>query len=98
MIALDESTDDDADSLPIQVRSSEPIVVERGLYQRGDDQRGMSNALGVPSADGVRVPPDPLAASADEVDLGEVDDTDARRRGARRRPATSSSPSRTRRS
>ncbi len=55
--------------LSLVVTSSEPIVAERGLYRVGADRRGMSNAVGVPSRQGLRWPADPFAAP--EV----VDDT-----------------------
>lgn len=61
------------DDLSVVVTSSEPIVVERGLYRVGEDERGMSNAVGVPAPEGLRIPPDPLDAEV-EADLG--DDTD----------------------
>ncbi|MDZ7675263.1 MAG: DUF5719 family protein [Acidimicrobiales bacterium] len=69
VISLDESTND-SESLPLVVSSSEPIVVERGLYQRGDDQRGMSNAVGIPSPEGLRAPADPLEAGGEDTDVG----------------------------
>jgi len=56
--------------LAIVVRASEPVVVERVLAQTGDDQRGLSLAVGVPSPEGRRTPPDPLEAA------GTVDDGD----------------------
>ncbi len=52
--------------LTLVVSSSEPVVAERGLYRVGADQRGMSNAVGVPSAEGMRPPADPFAAPAAE--------------------------------
>lgn len=58
------------DDLSIVVTSSEPIVVERGLYRVGADQRGMSNAVGVPAPEGLRIPADPLDATLD-VDVGD---------------------------
>jgi hypothetical protein len=48
--------------LAVIVRATEPIVVERVLAQVGDDQRGISLAVGVPSPEGVRVPADPVDA------------------------------------
>ena len=59
--------------LALVVASSEPIVVERGLYRVGDDVRGMSMSVGVPSPEGLRAPGDPLAVETD-VDLGDVTD------------------------
>ena len=59
--------------LTLVVTSSEPIVAERGLYHVGADQRGMSNAVGVPSTDGLRSPADPFAVPAPE----DVPDTQA---------------------
>ena len=56
--------------LPLLVTSSEPVVVERGMYRVGRDQRGMSNAVGVPSELGIRLPIDPLEAPVTD-DLGE---------------------------
>lgn len=53
--------------LPIVVTSSEPIVVERARYQVGEEERGMSNAVGVPSPVGLRVPADPLDAATEPV-------------------------------
>lgn len=71
LVSLDENTESDA--LPLEVRSTEPIVVERGLYQVGDE-RGMSNAVGIPGTAGLRAPADPLAAVDEDIDVGEVDD------------------------
>ena len=64
------------EQLPIVVTSTEPVVVERGLYEVGED-RGISNAVGIPSPEGLRRPLDPLDAPVED-DLGEVptDDTD----------------------
>ena len=59
-------------ALPLVVTSTEPIVVERGLYEVGEDVRGISNAIGVPSPEGMRMPADPLAVPIPD-DLGEVD-------------------------
>ncbi len=59
--------------LTLVVTSSEPIVAERGLYRVGKDQRGMSNAVGVPSTEGMRPPADPFATAAPE----DVPDTTA---------------------
>lgn len=70
VIPLDESTD--SETLPLQVRSTEPIVAERGFYRVGEDERGMSNAIGVPSAAGLRMPADPLEAQG-PTDLGDGD-------------------------
>lgn len=72
VVSLDENTD--SDSLPLEVRSTEPIVVERGLYRVSDDDRGMSNAVGVPGPQGLRPPPDPLDAVPEDIDVGELDD------------------------
>ncbi|WP_436792953.1 DUF5719 family protein [Actinospongicola halichondriae] len=72
VVSLDENTD--SGTLPLEVRSTEPIVVERGLYRVGDDDRGMSNAVGVPGPEGLRAPIDPLDAAAPEVDVGELND------------------------
>ncbi len=63
--------------LPLLVRASEPLVAERGLYRSGEEERGMSNAVGVPDPDGVRFPGDPLEVEVD-ADLGDDDlDLDA---------------------
>lgn len=75
VVSLDEATDSAA--LPLEVRSTEPIVVERGLYRVGEEERGMTNAVGVPGPDGLRIPIDPLEAVPDDVDVGELDDPDA---------------------
>jgi hypothetical protein len=65
------------DDLAIVVRATEPIVVERVLAELGEDQRGLSIAVGVPSPEGARVPADPVDAAAD-VDLGdELDEAPA---------------------
>jgi hypothetical protein len=56
--------------LAIVVRATEPVVVERVLVQTGRKQRGFSLAVGIPSPDGRRVPPDPVEA-AGQVDVGE---------------------------
>lgn len=56
--------------LSVVVRATEPIVVERILAQVGEEQRGISLAVGVPSPEGMRVPADPVDAAA-ELDLGE---------------------------
>jgi hypothetical protein len=62
-------------ALPLVVTSTEPIVVERGLYEVGEDERGISNAIGVPSPDGMRMPVDPLTVPIPE-DLGDAGETD----------------------
>lgn len=64
------------DDLSIVVTSSEPLVVERGLYRVGEEQRGMSNAVGVPSSDGLRLPVDPLEADVN-FDPGTDDPLDS---------------------
>lgn len=77
VISLDENTE--STELPLEVQATEPIVVERGLYQVGDESRGMSNAVGVPGPQGLRPPPDPLDAVPEDVDVGDPDagdDTD----------------------
>lgn len=71
LVALDENTESDA--LPLKVRSTEPIVVERGLYLVGEDRRGMSNSVGVPGPTGLRLPLDPLEAVPEEIDVGDDD-------------------------
>jgi hypothetical protein len=58
------------DDLAVVVRSTEPVVVERVLAQLGDDQRGISLAVGVPSPEGTRVPPDPVDEGL-AADLGD---------------------------
>lgn len=58
------------DDLAVVVRATEPVVVERILAQLGEDQRGISLAVGVPSPDGVRVPADPVDLGL-EADLGD---------------------------
>ncbi|HEY1116333.1 MAG TPA: hypothetical protein VGE43_01425, partial [Acidimicrobiales bacterium] len=58
------------DDLAIVVRATEPIVAERILAQVGEEQRGISLAVGVPSPEGARVPADPVDATAD-LDLGD---------------------------
>jgi hypothetical protein len=58
------------DDLAIVVRATEPIVVERVLAQIGEDQRGLSLAVGVPSPEGARTPADPVDAVG-ELDVGE---------------------------
>ncbi len=60
------------DDLALLVRSTEPIVVERGLYRVGEDARGASNSVGIPSRAGLRLPGDPLDVELD-VDLGDDD-------------------------
>jgi hypothetical protein len=56
---------EEVEDLAVVVASTEPVVVERNLYLVGDDQRGISAAVGVPSPLEIRRPPDPLAAGAD---------------------------------
>lgn len=56
--------------LAVVVRSTEPVVVERVLAQVSAEQRGLSLAVGVPSPDGARVPPDPLETDV-PLDLGD---------------------------
>lgn len=56
--------------LAVVVRSTEPVVVERTLAQVGEDHRGISTAVGVPSPDGARIPPDPVDLGLD-ADLGD---------------------------
>ncbi len=75
VVSLDENTESAA--LPLEVRSTEPIVVERGLYRVGEEERGMSNAVGVPGPEGLRAPVDPLEAVPDEIDVGELDDQES---------------------
>jgi hypothetical protein len=58
------------DDLSVVVRATEPVVVERTLAQVGEDSRGISAAVGVPSPDGARVPPDPVDVGLD-ADLGD---------------------------
>ena len=58
------------EQLPLVVTSSEPVVVERGLYKVGDD-RGISNSVGIPSEDGLRLPLDPFDVEVEE-DLGDA--------------------------
>ncbi|MGK2929769.1 MAG: DUF5719 family protein [Acidimicrobiales bacterium] len=60
--------------LALVVTSSEPIVAERSLYRLGDDERGITSAVGVPSPVGLRLPPDPLAASVDVGDAPQEDE------------------------
>ncbi len=57
------------DDLAIVVRATEPIVAERILARAGQEDRGVSLAVGVPSPEGMRVPPDPVDAAAD-LDVG----------------------------
>lgn len=52
----------------VVITSSEPVVVERGLYPVGDD-RGVSNAIGVPSPEGMRAPAEEIEGDVD-ADLG----------------------------
>lgn len=58
------------EDLAVVVRATEPVVVERILAQVGDEQRGISLAVGIPSPDGIRVPADPVDVGLD-ADLGE---------------------------
>ncbi|MCO8127573.1 hypothetical protein NHL50_10185 [Acidimicrobiia bacterium EGI L10123] len=58
------------DDLAVVVRATEPVVVERILAQLGEEQRGISLAVGVPSPDGARVPADPVDLGV-EADLGD---------------------------
>ena len=74
VVSLDENTD--SANLPLEVQSTEPIVVERGLYRVGDEERGMSNAIGIPGPDGLRTPIDPLDAVPEDIDVGGLDDPD----------------------
>lgn len=60
--------------LPLVVRASEPVVAERGLYRIGADDRGTSNAVGIPGPDGLRVPGDALQAVPDDLDVGDLDE------------------------
>jgi hypothetical protein len=67
------------DDLAIVVRATEPVVVERILAQVGEDQRGISLAVGVPSPEGIRVPADPVEVAADPAagdDLEDAPSTD----------------------
>ena len=72
IVSLDENTD--SANLPLEVASTEPIVVERGLYRVGEEERGMTNAVGVPGPEGLRIPIDPLDAVPEDIDVGEADD------------------------
>jgi hypothetical protein len=56
--------------LAIVVRATEPVVAERVLAQVTAERRGLSLAVGIPSPDGARVPPDPLENDA-PLDLGD---------------------------
>lgn len=71
VISLDENTE--STELPLEVQATEPIVAERGLYEVGEEARGMSNAVGVPGPQGLRPPPDPLVAVPEEIDVGDPD-------------------------
>lgn len=62
------------DDLAIVVRATEPVVAERILAQVGDEQRGISLAVGVPSPEGSRVPPDPVDGGAGDDLGGELED------------------------
>jgi hypothetical protein len=53
------------DDLAVVVRATEPVVVERVLAQLGEEERGLSLAIGVPSPEGIRVPADPVDVAAD---------------------------------
>lgn len=60
--------------LAVVVRASEPVVVERILADTGDDARGISLTVGIPSPDGTRIPPDAVIIEVED-DLGsELDD------------------------
>lgn len=61
--------------LSLVVTSTEPVVVERSLYLLGEEERGITSSVGVPSPGGVRLPPDPLAQGS-ETDLGDVPEED----------------------
>ncbi len=54
--------------LAVVVRSTEPVVAERVLAQTGEDQRGISLGVGVPSPEDRRVPVDPVIADLDVAD------------------------------
>ncbi|HSP05225.1 MAG TPA: hypothetical protein VLR27_17095 [Acidimicrobiales bacterium] len=56
--------------LAVVVRATEPVVAARTLVLLGEDDRGVSLAVGVPSPDGIRVPADPVDLGLD-ADLGE---------------------------
>lgn len=61
------------DALPLVITATEPVVVERGLYRTGD--RGVSNAIGIPSPDGLRMPFDPFENELVlDDDLGDLED------------------------
>lgn len=69
------------DDLAVFVRSSEPVIVERGLYRVGEDARGASTSIGVPGSSGLRIPQDPLEVEAgtevdDELDEAPTDEDD----------------------
>jgi hypothetical protein len=51
--------------LAVVVRSSEPVVVERVLARVGDDERGLSLTVGIPSPEDRRVPVDPVTLDLD---------------------------------
>jgi len=55
--------------LAVVVRATEPVVAERVLAQTGEDQRGISLAVGIPSPEGRRLPVDPVLVDV-PVDLG----------------------------
>ncbi|MFP5322143.1 MAG: hypothetical protein ACLGIC_09890 [Acidimicrobiia bacterium] len=60
--------------LAVVVRATEPVVAERVLAHTGEEQRGISLAVGVPSPEDRRVPVDPVIADLD-VEVGdELDD------------------------
>lgn len=56
------------EDLAVVVRATEPVVVERILAQTGEEQRGISLAVGIPSPEQLRVPADPVEV---EVELGD---------------------------
>lgn len=61
------------EELSIIVISTEPVVVERGMYRVSG--RGVSNSVGVPAPDGLRIPLNPFEADGEvDVDLGELED------------------------
>jgi len=60
--------------LAVVVRATEPVVVERVLAQTGEEQRGISLAVGIPSPEGRRVPVDPVEAAAEADVEDELED------------------------
>lgn len=61
------------EDLALVVTSTEPIVVERAMYRTSD--RGVSNSVGVPDPDGLRMPENPFDVDGEvDVDLGELED------------------------